>query len=142
MSFADEERQPDDRYMIHVHTYYTETDVSDDHQHTMLGVSSPARPSSDGHIHRLRIRTSFLAEDDHGHWHWVDVLTGPSFTMPDGSHIHYFCGVTSYNDRHEHEFTGATGLAPAVEEIAEGKRIEPLPSSSPMPKPKPKAKHF
>lgn len=104
--------EQEERHMIHVHTFLTETNVSDDHQHVMLGVSGPAREYGVSHVHRLRGRTSFLAEDDEGHWHMFDVMTGPAVEMPDGTHTHYYNGTTSYDDGHCHTFADVTGLAP------------------------------
>lgn len=103
-----------DRFM-HVHTFMTETNVSDEHQHVMLGVSSPAREYGASHVHRLRGRTSFLSEEGDGHWHMYDVMTGPAIEMPDGTHTHYYNGKTSYDDEHCHTFADVTGLAPDQE---------------------------
>jgi len=102
----------DERHMLHVHTFITETDVEDEHQHTVLGVSGPAREHGTSHIHRVRSRTSYLADEDDGHWHWFDVMTGPAVVMPDGTHTHYFNGTTSFNDEHNHAVADVTGLAP------------------------------
>jgi len=96
----------------HVHVYNTMTDVSCCHQHVFLGVSSPAEISGTSHIHRLCVRTSFMVHDDVGHWHWVDIMTGRAIAMPDGTHIHYFAGHTSTNERHCHEFSDVTNLGP------------------------------
>lgn len=117
MAEQDEQREEltperEDRHMIHVHTYLTETDVADGHQHMVMGVSSPARVAGASHVHRLRSRTSFYAENT-GHWHWVDIMTGPAVALPDGTHVHYFSGNTSTDDGHCHAFNGATGLGPA-----------------------------
>lgn len=113
----DEERKvkmndQEDRHMMHVHTFLTEADVSCDHQHVILGVTGPSRELGDSHVHRIRTRTSFLAEDDTGHWHWCDVMTGPAVEMPDDTHTHYYNGTTSYDDEHSHTFSDVTGLAP------------------------------
>lgn len=112
----DEERHPktegDTRHMLHVHTFLTETDVEDEHQHAVLGVSGPAREQGVTHIHRVRSRTTYLAEGDGGHWHWFDVMTGPAVDMPDGTHTHYFNGTTSINDEHSHAVADVTGLGP------------------------------
>ena len=103
--------------MVHVHTYLTEADVADEHQHVIMGVSGPARENAVSHVHRVHGRTSFLAEEDgEGHWHMYDVMTGPAVELPDGNHIHYFAGTTSEDDDHCHSFAGATGLGPTEEE--------------------------
>ncbi len=92
----------EDRDMIHVHTYYTISDVAEQHQHMVMGASAPARMDGRTHIHRLRIRTSF----NDGHWHWFDVVSGPMLEMPGGSHTHYYCGNTSMNEDHCHRVEG------------------------------------
>ena len=50
MPINEEDRKPKHHHhnkprpnMPHVHTYLTEVDVADDHQHIILGVSGPAR---------------------------------------------------------------------------------------------------
>ncbi|WP_371368060.1 hypothetical protein SRRS_17680 [Sporomusa rhizae] len=107
--------QPNHETMPHVHTYLTEADVADCHQHIILGVSGPARESGRNHCHRIHGRTSFISEEDEGgHWHTYDVMTGPAIEMPDGNHVHYFAGVTSKDDGHCHSFSGATGLGPSM----------------------------
>jgi hypothetical protein len=100
--------------MPHVHTYITEADVADDHQHIIMGVSGPAKETDRSHVHRIHGRTSFISEEDEGgHWHTEDVMTGPAIAMPDGNHVHYFEGMTSEDDCHCHSFNGATGLGPS-----------------------------
>ncbi|HWR06897.1 YmaF family protein [Sporomusa sp.] len=100
--------------MLHVHTYLTEVDVADDHQHIILGVSGPARERGRSHVHRIHGRTSFIVEEGEcGHWHTEDVMTGPAIEMPDCNHVHYFEGTTSEDDDHCHTFAGATGLGPS-----------------------------
>jgi hypothetical protein len=99
---------------IHVHVYTTETDVADAHQHLFLGISGPACIEGKSHVHQIRTRTSFVAEDCKGHWHWVDVKTDRAISMPDGSHTHYFAGRTSMNDGHYHNFSDVTGLGPDI----------------------------
>lgn len=117
MADREEERQPlaeerEERHMIHVHTYNTGTDVASGHQHIIMGVSTPARMAGTSHVHRLRSRTSFYV-DGHGHWHWVDIMTGPVVALSDGNHVHYFSGTTSTDAGHSHTFAGVTGLGPS-----------------------------
>lgn len=104
----------EDRRMVHVHTYSTETDVADDHQHVITGISSPARDKGGSHVHRISSRSSFLVEGCSGHWHRFDVMSGPAVEMPDGNHTHYFSGDTSVDDRHCHSAQGVTGLGPSM----------------------------
>lgn len=101
----------------HVHTYLTEADVADEHQHLILGVSGPAREKGRSHVHRIHGRTSFISEEgdcECGHWHSVDVMTGMAIDMPCGNHVHYFEGMTSEEDDHCHSFSGVTGLGPCA----------------------------
>jgi len=93
---------------VHVHVYNTETDIADDHQHVILGVSGPADRIGRSHVHAIRTRTSFVD----GHWHWVDIMTDRAVAMPDGTHTHYFAGRTSMDDGHCHNFSDVTNLSP------------------------------
>lgn len=120
MPMNEEERKPKHHHqpqsdMLHVHTYLTEVNVADDHQHIILGVSGPAREKGNSHVHRIHGRTSFISEEGEcGHWHTQDVMTGPAIEMPDCNHVHYFEGITSKDDDHCHTFSGATGLGPSL----------------------------
>lgn len=98
----------EDRHLVHVHTYNVLTDISDDHQHAIMSVSAPAREEDDSHIHRLRVRTSYVD----GHWHWFDVLTDEAEEMPQEMHTHFFEGETSVDEGHSHAVMGITELAP------------------------------
>lgn len=102
----------EERHMVHVHTFVAECDVACEHQHIMLCVSCPAREYGVSHVHRVLGRTSFLTDDEAGHWHMYDVITGPAVEMPDGTHTHYLNGTTSYADGHSHTFADVTGLTP------------------------------
>jgi hypothetical protein len=102
-----------DNHLIHNHTYNTESDVALAHQHMILGASGPARTTAKSHVHRIRIRTSFLVDGTTGgHWHWVDIMTAEATDMPDGTHVHYYGGSTSYDLAHEHTFSGCTDTGP------------------------------
>lgn len=98
------------RELVHVHIYQTITQVADGHNHSILGVSAPARMTNGTHVHCLKGRTSFVE----GHWHAYDVYTGPAVSMGDGTHIHYYNGTTSEVEDHEHDFSGATNVAPDI----------------------------
>jgi hypothetical protein len=106
----------EDRDMVHVHTFSTITFVADGHQHIVMGTSAPARSAGQSHIHRLRVRTSFFSDDDTGHWHWFDVLSGPAIYTTDGGHVHVYEGVTSVDDRHSHDVANTTAEAPDISE--------------------------
>ena len=93
---------------IHVHVYNTLTEVADDHQHVVLGVSSPADRVGRSHVHPIRTRTSFVD----GHWHWVDITTDRAVIMPEDTHCHYFAGRTSKDCGHCHDFADVTTLSP------------------------------
>ncbi|BBB90033.1 MAG TPA: YmaF family protein [Methylomusa anaerophila] len=105
-----------DDCMIHVHTYLTEADVADDHQHIITGVSGPAKQKNRSHVHCIHGRTSFISEDCEGHWHAFDIITGPAVELCDDTHVHYFAGDTSICDDHCHTFSGCTGLGPSLAE--------------------------
>ena len=92
---------------VHVHTYTTLTDIADDHQHILMGVSGPADIVGRSHVHPIRIRTSFVE----GHWHWVDIMTDIAVVMPDETHCHYYAGRTSKDDGHCHNFADVTTLS-------------------------------
>ena len=92
---------------VHVHTYNTLTDIADEHQHVLMGISHPADIVGKSHVHRISIRTSFVE----GHWHWVDIMTDRPTVMPDETHCHYFAGHTSRNNGHCHNFSDVTNLS-------------------------------
>lgn len=108
-----EEQQ--DRHMVHVHTFSAITFVADEHQHTITGVTAPARRTGQSHFHRIQVRTSFFSTEETGHWHWVDLMTGPASDAIDGSHIHSCSGITSLDDAHAHSLVSVTGLAPDLD---------------------------
>lgn len=121
-----EERE--DRNMVHVHIFNTITFVADGHQHIVAGATAPARRTGQSHIHRLRVRTSFNAEDETGHWHWFDVMSGPAIYTADGGHVHAFEGATSVDDGHSHDVANATAQAPDI--LNEEGEVTPAPLSS------------
>jgi len=119
--FNDEERKHimdyDDKEMmgyngkhktnVHVHTYNTLTDIADQHQHVLLGVSGPANMVGRSHAHGICTRTSFVE----GHWHWVEIMTDKALVMPDDAHTHYFAGRTSMDDSHCHNISDIMTLS-------------------------------
>lgn len=110
---------------VHVHTYNTLTDIADEHQHVLMGVSGPADIVGRSHVHPIRIRTSFVD----CHWHWVEIMTDRALAMPDGTHSHYFAGRTSMNDGHCHSFSDITNLSPDM--CVEEEEEEFLPPAKP-----------
>jgi len=108
--------EKEDRHTVHVHNYNTLTHVADNHQHMVMGATGPARGEPGAaHVHRLRVRTSFNAEDSTGHWHWFDAMTGPAVYTAGSEHIHVFRGPTSFDDGHAHDVMSATAQVPDIE---------------------------
>jgi hypothetical protein len=101
--------------MNHNHIFITMADVSDGHQHVLIGTSGTAIYSGDTHVHRIRIKTSFDPKSGGGHWHFVDIRTGPAIDVPKGEHTHYFCGQTSQDNGHRHSFRSVIDTAPDSE---------------------------
>jgi len=101
-----------DNSMVHVHAYNILTDVAEEHQHIIMGVSSPARRKGRSHVHSVRGRTSY----SDGHWHSYEVTSGPAIEIDNGGHTHYFDGETSYEDGHSHNFEGIVELISEYDE--------------------------
>lgn len=116
MPDLDEERKSANssrQWMIHVHSYGTGTDPARGHQHHIAGVSCPAKISRRSHVHSLPGRTTFSGTDSvELHWHSYDIITDLAVELSDGSHVHYYSGVTSTNAGHNHTFSGSTNLSP------------------------------
>lgn len=98
--------------MNHNHTFLTQADAVDGHQHILLGTTSPAIPKKDTHVHNICLRTSFDPKSGPAHWHDVEIMTGPAFETPDGNHIHYYAGSTSFDLDHCHAFSSVTDTSP------------------------------
>ncbi|MEG6585311.1 YmaF family protein [Dendrosporobacter sp. 1207_IL3150] len=96
----------------HNHTFMAMADVSNRHQHLIVGTTSPAMYSNRTHVHRIYVRTSFDPKETEGHWHMVEETTGPAIEVPGGEHTHYFRGETSYDLGHRHCFDNITASAP------------------------------
>ncbi len=124
-----EERE--DRHCVHVHVFTTMVFPADGHQHILQGVTAPARPAGRSHIHRIRVRTSYF--DDH--WHWFDMVTGPTIETLEGGHVHSYGGPTSCDDGHVHDVADTTTLAPDIrlEETFEPPPEPPEPPEPPSP---------
>jgi hypothetical protein len=118
------EDEREDRHLVHVHLFNTTTAVADGHQHAVQGTTGPARLAGASHIHRIKVRTSFHADDATGHWHWLDIMTGPAIYTMDGSHVHTYQGTTSFDDGHSHDVENSTAQAPDIPEAA------PLPAKT------------
>ncbi|CUH97708.1 hypothetical protein P22_3843 [Propionispora sp. 2/2-37] len=113
---SEEERQPytepahDD--IKHNHAFITIADVARDHQHGILGTTGPAIYIRDSHIHRIHVRTTSDPKGGPVHWHVVEETTGPAIELSGEEHTHQFCGKTSVDLGHKHEFNSTTDTAP------------------------------
>ncbi|MDL2280758.1 YmaF family protein [Selenomonadales bacterium OttesenSCG-928-I06] len=114
MAGSEEDRKNEmPKWRIHVHSYVITTDATWGHQHKVLGISCQACKRGPSHVHKLNGRTDYDTANNEGHWHSYDILTDIAFQMPDGSHVHYFSGVTGTNAGHSHNFIGSTELVAA-----------------------------
>ena len=104
----DRGKKPGRDSLNHVHLLITMTDVARDHQHVVVGTTGPAMPSGNSHIHAICLRTSYDPKVGTPHWHLADEFTGPAVPTPNGEHIHFFCGDTTFDAGHRHCFSGAT----------------------------------
>lgn len=114
----EEERKPNceqEHTQRHVHTISTQVTAEDGHQHMVLTVTGTPKAEGRSHVHRITARTSFYGEPGEGHWHGVDFCTGLAQGMPDGTHIHYFNGQTSFVEDHRHLAADVTNTAPDEE---------------------------
>lgn len=96
----------------HVHLVQTMADVADDHQHLISGASGPPIPKGRSHVHRICLRTSYDPKGGTSHWHMVDVMTGPEIEIDCDEHTHAFCGETSFDAGHCHDFCSVTDASP------------------------------
>jgi len=79
------------------------------HNHRFAGVTGPAIPTKDSHVHILCTDSDFFFN----HFHSVEAITGPAIPIfdQDGNpigHVHGASGTTSCNFFHDHEFRVAT----------------------------------
>jgi len=90
---------------VHTHNFSGVTSFDVGHKHMYIGRTAPA-PSGVQHRHRYFTFTSF----DDGHKHVIRGVTGPAIYLPNGGHIHKFCGITTVNGRipHTHRYYGST----------------------------------
>jgi uncharacterized protein YfaP (DUF2135 family) len=102
------------RWRVHVHTYETAATPDVGHQHRLLGVCCPAKAARRKmHTHGVYGRTSFSGNNNVDlHWHAYEITSDLNVELADGSHVHYFAGVTSTDAGHRHTFSGATNLGP------------------------------
>ena len=104
----EEERENERRRQRHVHEFQGSTKFACDecviHNHRFAGVSGPAIPRGNSHVHRIETRTDTFVD----HNHEICVITGPAIPVGRGKHVHFVTGRTSCNDGHRHEFQFAT----------------------------------
>ena len=79
------------------------------HNHRFAGVSGPAIPFRDSHVHVIKTRTDFFVN----HFHKIKEISGIAIPVFDENnqevgHVHGFSGTTSVDFMHDHEFKGAT----------------------------------
>jgi hypothetical protein len=79
------------------------------HNHRFAGVSGPAIPVRNSHVHVIKARTDFFLNHTHG-LRVVSGLARPVFdeNHQEIGHVHGFSGTTTVNFMHDHEFKGAT----------------------------------
>ncbi len=99
----------------HVHEYEGSTKLFEEglerHNHRFAGVTGEAITVPGGHVHKIWTRTDYF-----GHFHVVCKLSGPA--IPVGKpgkgvckkHIHHVAGVTSIDEKHDHQFEFVTQI--------------------------------
>ncbi|WP_458413458.1 YmaF family protein [Schinkia sp. CFF1] len=90
---------------VHTHCFSGVTSIDVGHRHKYVGKTEPA-PSGVQHTHGYFTFTSF----NDGHKHVIKGVTGPAIFLPNGGHIHEFCGMTSVDGQipHSHRYEGKT----------------------------------
>ena len=75
------------------------------HNHRFAGVTDEVIPCGpNNHVHMLTTRTDFYGD----HFHTICEITGPAVYVGDCRHVHFVCGETSEQCRHDHDFIFAT----------------------------------
>lgn len=79
------------------------------HNHRFAGVSGPAIPVRNSHVHVIKTTTDFFVNHNHG----IKVLSGLAIPVFDKNnkeigHVHGFSGTTTVDVMHDHEFKGST----------------------------------
>ncbi|MDD7793522.1 YmaF family protein [Clostridium sp. 'White wine YQ'] len=87
----------------HSHSISGETTINDGHIHNYGEVTS-IEPSGVPHIHYIKGITTY--HEDHAHEY--ETRTGPSITMPNGLHYHYYEAQVKFADGHHHFIRGYT----------------------------------
>jgi hypothetical protein len=117
-----EENQRQNYYIVpayestdHNHAFITIADVARNHQHGILGTTSPAIYSGGSHVHSICVLTTSDPKGGPIHWHVVDVVTGPAIEVAGDEHTHQFYGETKITLGHAHRFNSTTVTAPDQE---------------------------
>lgn len=89
------------------------------HNHRFAGVSGPAIPYKDSHVHVIKTRTDFFIN----HFHKIKEISGVAIPVYDQNkqkigHVHGFSGTTSVDFVHDHEFKGVTLIEDPLSEEA------------------------
>lgn len=96
-----------ERFRQHVHEFLGSTRISESgeeaHNHRFAGISGPAIPSGNSHVHRIVTIT-----DNTDHIHRIEDTTGEAIPVGGGRHVHFVRGVTTFEDGHRHEYIFAT----------------------------------
>jgi|GEM_PF-6296260 len=99
----------------HVHEYSDNTELADNHIHTMRGVTGPAISMPNGsHYHCMRGITSWWVD----HYHCYCDNTGPAIPAANGLHVHVYTGQTTLNRGHVHPYNRTTLSVPSITPMA------------------------
>lgn len=95
----------------HNHEFSTSTDYARDdenriHNHRVAGVTGPAIPRGNTHVHKVKANTDTFID----HHHEICDYTEGAIYLPSGKHFHIVKGKTSCNDGHDHEYYFITSL--------------------------------
>ncbi len=96
-----------DRFRQHVHEFLGSTRIAEaeeePHNHRFAGVTGPAIPAGNSHVHRIETLT-----DNTDHTHRIEDTTGEAIDVGGGRHVHLVRGETTFEDGHRHEYIFAT----------------------------------
>lgn len=95
--------KPINRHQGHVHEFLGSVCYADGHTHRFAGITGPAIPYQNSHIHEIDTRT-----DNTNHHHRIRAFTGPAINIGNGRHVHRATGETSFEDGHRHRYIFAT----------------------------------
>lgn len=97
----------EDRIEQHDHEFQGSTRIVTEneevHNHRFAGVSGPARPYMNSHVHDIITRT-----DSFDHVHEIRDVSGPAIRVGNNRHVHFVRGTTTLEDGHTHTYQFAT----------------------------------